>query len=235
MKQIFHDEISPTPACRNTCLHGGFRRRQALRRAGTNDENLPHPPSPLPAPLSGARPGMGEGLPCGVVKHTPQGRGGPPPRLPKNLFGGQAQGGRRFSGDIFFVFMWILFLPLILVMLAFGCKKSDAPDRCDYDGVKIEPIYAVYFTLQDGTEKKFCSIVCASMSFSELKKKVKEVMVVDEILEKKISASRAFFVESEVVTVPHNKNRIHVFANREDALKHLQKFKGRWIENPFYL
>jgi len=222
MKQIFHDEISPTPACRNTCLHGGFRRRQALRRAGTNDENLLPSPSPL----------MGEGEGGGeyrlISPHL-----NPPPRLPKNLFGGQAQGGRRFSGDIFFVFMWILFLPLILVILAFGCKKSDAPGRCDYDGVKIEPIYAVYFTLQDGTEKKFCSIVCASMSFSKLKKEVKEVMVVDEASEKRVSAHEAFFVESDIVTVPHVKNRIHVFAKKEDALKHIQKFKGNWVENPF--
>jgi hypothetical protein len=73
------------------------------------------------------------------------------------------------------------------------------------------------------------------MSFSELKKKVKEVMVVDETSEKKIMASQAFFVESEVVTILHVKNRIHVFANREDAEKHLKRFNGKWIENPFRL
>jgi len=132
---------------------------------------------------------------------------------------------------------WIaLFITFVIISLGSGCKGERKPieDRCDYDGVKVEPLYAVYFTLQDGTEKKFCSIVCASMSFSELKKKVKEVMVVDEISEKKINASQALFVESEVVTVPHNKNRIHVFAKKEDVLKHLQKFKGRWVENPFH-
>ena len=218
MKQIFHDEISPTPACRNTCLHGGFRRRQALRRAGTNDENL----LPSPSPLMG-----------GGEYRLISPRLNPPPRLPKNLFGGQAQGGRRFSGDIFFVFMWILFLPLILVILAFGCKKSDTPGRCDYDGVKIEPLYAVFFTLQDDTEKEFCSIVCASMSFPELKKQIKEIRVVDEPSGAKINASQAFFVESEMVNVPHIKNRIHVFSKKEDALKHIQKFKGNWVENPF--
>jgi ribosomal protein L24E len=131
---------------------------------------------------------------------------------------------------------WVtLFIIFVIISLASGCKgeRKSKEERCDYDGVKIEPIYAVYFTLQDGKEKKFCSIVCASMSFSELKKKVKEVMVVDEISGKKIKAPQAFFVESEVVTVPHNKNRIHVFANREEAIKHLDKFKGRWVENPF--
>ena len=187
MKQIFHDEISPT-----------------------NDENL------LPSPL------MGEG------------EGGGEYRLISPHLNPPPQGGRRFSGDIFFVFMWILFLPLILVMLAFGCKKSDAPGRCDYDGVKIEPLYAVYFTLQDGAEKKFCSIACASMSFPELKSRIKEVVVVDERSGTKVNASQALFVESEMVTVPHVKNQIHVFSKEEDALKHIHKFKGRWVENPFH-
>lgn len=128
-----------------------------------------------------------------------------------------------------------LLIVFFILFLGLGCRgeiKSET-DRCDYDGVKIKPIYAVYFILQDGKEKKFCSIVCASMSFSEIKKKIKEVVVIDEISGKRIKASQAFFVESEVVTVPHNKNQIHVFMNREDAIKHLEKFKGRWIENPF--
>jgi len=188
MKQIFRDEISPT-----------------------NNENLPHPPSPL----------MGEGEGGGEYKLISPHLNPPP------------QGGRRFSGDFFFVFMWILFLPLIITMLALGCKKSDAPGRCDYDGAKIEPLYAVYFTLQDGTERKFCSIICASMSFRELERQIKEVMVVDEASEKKINASQAFFVESEVITTLHVKNRIHVFSNREDAERHLKRFSGRWVENPF--
>jgi hypothetical protein len=122
-----------------------------------------------------------------------------------------------------------------IISLAIGCQeeRKSIESRCDYDGVKIEPIYAVYFTLQDGTEKKFCSIACASMSFPALKKQIKEVRVTDEPSGAKIISSQAFFVESEIVTVPHVKNRIHVFAKKEDALKHIQKFKGNWVENPF--
>ena len=129
----------------------------------------------------------------------------------------------------------ILFIILLVISVALGCQgeRKSMEGRCDYDGVKIEPIYAVYFTLRDGTEKKFCSIVCASMSFVALKKQIREVRVVDEPSGNKINASEAFFVESDIVTVPHVKNRIHVFAKKEDALKHIQKFKGNWVENPF--
>ena len=132
---------------------------------------------------------------------------------------------------------WItLFILFVIISLALGCKgeRESMEGRCDYDGVKIEPIYAVYFTLRDGTEKKFCSIVCASVSFSKLKKEVKEVMVVDEASGKRINASQAFFVESDIVTVPHVKNRIHVFAKEEVALRHLQEFKGKRAQNPFF-
>lgn len=132
---------------------------------------------------------------------------------------------------------WIVsFIIVVIVLLGFvwAIKKGASGDRCDYDGTRIEPLYAVYFSLQDGSEKKFCSVVCASMSFSALKKKIKEVRVTDESSGAKIISSQAFFVESEMVTVPHVKNRIHVFAKKEDALKHIQKFKGRWVENPFH-
>lgn len=132
---------------------------------------------------------------------------------------------------------WIVsFIIVGIVLLGFvwAIKKGASPDRCDYDGTQIEPLYAIYFSLQDGSEKKFCSVVCASMSFSALKKQIKEVRVTDESSGAKIISSQAFFVESEMVTVPHVKNRIHAFAKKEDALKHIQKFKGRWVENPFH-
>jgi Na+-translocating ferredoxin:NAD+ oxidoreductase RnfC subunit len=131
---------------------------------------------------------------------------------------------------------WITFLIIsVIISLTSGCERErkSIESRCDYDGVKIEPLYAVYFNLQDGTEKKFCSIVCASMSFSQLQRKVKEAIVVDESSERKMNASQAFFVESEMINVPHVKNRIHVFAKEEDALRHSKKFSGRRIENPF--
>jgi ribosomal protein L24E len=132
---------------------------------------------------------------------------------------------------------WIVsFIIVVIVLLGFvwAIKKGASADRCDYDGTRIEPLYAVYFSLQDGSEKKFCSVVCASMSFSALKKQIKEVRVTDESSGAKIISSQAFFVESEMVTVPHVKNRIHAFAKKEDALKHIQKFKGGWVGNPFH-
>ncbi len=67
--------LSPTPACRNVCLHEAFRPRQALRRAGTNHENATY----FPSPVKGE--GQGGGGQVGFTPPTFH----PPP-----------QGGRRF-------------------------------------------------------------------------------------------------------------------------------------------
>jgi hypothetical protein len=40
-------------------------------------------------------------------------------------------------------------------------------------------------------------------------------------------------VESEVITIPHVKNRIHVFAEESDAERHARQFNGKSIPNPF--
>ena len=131
---------------------------------------------------------------------------------------------------------WIAFFIIFMIISpGLGCRgeRKSIEGRCDYDGVNIEPLYTVYFTLRDSTEKKFCSITCASLSFSELKGRIKEVTVVDERSGTKIHAAQAVYIESEVVTVPHVKNRIHVFGSREDAIKHMDRFRGKWVDNPF--
>jgi NitT/TauT family transport system substrate-binding protein len=57
--------------------------------------------------------------------------------------------------------------------------------------------------------------------------------VIDETTGQSLDSTLAFFVESEVVTVPEVKNRIHSFTNKEDAMTHARQFDGKLIENPF--
>ena len=87
--------------------------------------------------------------------------------------------------------------------------------------------------LTDQSFKKFCSIACAQVWHQENKDKVIYFTVVDEKTGQSLDSSLAFFVESEVITVPEVKSRIHTFSNKGDALAHAQQFKGRLIENPF--
>lgn len=105
--------------------------------------------------------------------------------------------------------------------------------RCSYDGTKLRPIYQVDALLDDGSTASFCSIYCATRWFKENQDRVIYFTVVDEATGQKFDSSLAHFVESEVVTIPEVKNRVHAFYVKEDALKHAKQFNGKTIENPF--
>lgn len=130
---------------------------------------------------------------------------------------------------------WIIgILIAIGAIAAIGAlMKGRMAARCDYDGTRIQPIYEVDFQFEDGSTKRFCCIVCALMDLKDEEKKLKYITVVDEVSGKKIDDSLATFVESEVITIPHVKNSIHVFAEKSDAERHARQFNGKSIPNPF--
>ena len=105
--------------------------------------------------------------------------------------------------------------------------------RCAWDGIRIKPIYQVDTFLEDGSNEVFCSIYCATRWLKENKGKSIYFTVVDEITGQRFDSTLGHYVESDVITVPEVKNRVHAFANREDALKHARQFNGKIIENPF--
>lgn len=130
---------------------------------------------------------------------------------------------------------YVMILVLIImadlpVLAGIGCKQKAA--RCDYDGTLIQPLYEVNFTFEDRSTKRFCCVTNALMDLKEEKKKV-IITVTDEVSGQKIDVGLAFFVESDVITVPHVRNNIHVFAEREAAEKHARQFDGELIKNPF--
>lgn len=113
-------------------------------------------------------------------------------------------------------------------------EKGEETDlRCSYDGTKIKPLYQVDVFLNDNTGLSFCSIYCASRWFESNKDKVKYFMLTDEVTGQKFESTLGYFVESDLVTIPEVRNRIHAFATKEDALKHAKQFDGKLIENPF--
>lgn len=130
---------------------------------------------------------------------------------------------------------WIIVaFPVIGAIAAIGgLMKGHMAARCDYDGTWIQPIYEVDFEFEDRSIKRFCSVVCASMDLKDEEKKLKYVTVVDEASGKRIDHSLALFVESDVITIPHVKNRVHVFAEKADAERHARQFNGKLIPSPF--
>ena len=112
-------------------------------------------------------------------------------------------------------------------------KQEEMAVRCAWDGTKLKPIYQVDAFLHDGSTATFCSIYCATRWFEKNKDKVIYFTVVDELTGQKFDSTLGHYVESDVITVPEVKNRVHAFANKEDALMHARQFNGKLIENPF--
>ncbi len=133
----------------------------------------------------------------------------------------------------------ICLLSLCLLAILFFLISRDGERQkvsgCAYDGLEIDPLYEVQFIMKDGEVLRFCSIVCALQGFSNAKENIESVLVTDEITGKKVNAGKAFFIESSVVTVPHVKNRIHVFASEADAVRHRDQYSGKYIKNLFVL
>jgi hypothetical protein len=133
---------------------------------------------------------------------------------------------------------YFIFIGLVVIIAIagglWGRKKGPQDgEKCEVDKNTIRPLYEVKAFLTDQSFKKFCSIPCAHIWKRENMDKVISFIVVDEKTGEGVDSSSAFFVESEVTTVPEVKSRIHTFAKKEDALVHAQQFKGKLIENPF--
>lgn len=125
-------------------------------------------------------------------------------------------------------------LALVLAMTALSALlREHGRLPCDYDGTPIQPIYEVELGFADGSTNRFCSLACAGLYLKRTPKRLQEVTVVDEVSGQKIDARLAFFVESEVFTIPHVKNNVHVFARQEEAQRHARQYRGRLMANPF--
>ena len=83
------------------------------------------------------------------------------------------------------------------------------------------------------TPYNFSCILSAQIWLIENAGRPSSVWVTDEVTGKKIKAELAYYVESDVVTTPHTRNRIHAFAGEKAAKLHAWQYKGKFVENPF--
>lgn len=105
--------------------------------------------------------------------------------------------------------------------------------RCALDGFSIDPLYEVTIIRKHETPYNFSCILSAQIWLTENAGQLSSVWVTDEVTGKKIKAELAYYVESDVVTTPHTRNRIHAFAGEKAAKLHAWRYKGKFVENPF--
>jgi hypothetical protein len=135
---------------------------------------------------------------------------------------------------------WLLLAAWILVVVGLPlagkwARRSTVP-ACALDGARINPLYRVRVVDAQGRDQEFCCIHCAELWCGQQTDRPRAVFVTDEVTGQEIDAASAWFVRSQVVTVPHTGNRIHAFRDRADAARHADAAHGLLLsdaEKPF--
>ncbi len=127
----------------------------------------------------------------------------------------------------------ILLIATLLALASAWYRRQHAIAFCRFDNNRIEPVYEVDLIANDETRWRFCSVYCASQWRQRSHGDVYDIVVRDEVTGKPLDASLAAFVESSVVTHWSHGNRVHVFADLEQAQRHAKQYSGRIIASPF--
>jgi hypothetical protein len=105
-----------------------------------------------------------------------------------------------------------------------------AGGRCRLDGAAIEPLRIVELMDHGAVLAAFCSFGCArewptvpASAYWRLR---------DEVGGALLDAEQALFVQSRVPSVAARGERIHVFRDATEAMRHCEQFGGVRIANP---
>jgi hypothetical protein len=115
----------------------------------------------------------------------------------------------------------VIGLPLLGTWLR---RQSDG--GCALDGVRVDPRYAVRIVDAQGEQHPFCCLQCAVLRQQRQDVKPRQVLVTDEASGQLFEGASAYFVRSGVVTNAITGNRVHVFRNRQDAMRHVELSRG---------
>jgi hypothetical protein len=135
--------------------------------------------------------------------------------------------------------LWLAGLAVIVGLPFLGkwVRRGAAP-RCDFDGIRIEPLYRVRVVGAGGDAHPFCCVRCARRWIARQLAPPAAVFVTDEASGAELPAGTAYFVESAVVTNRVTGNDVHVFRDRNDAETHAHEYGGTVLtgaDRPFNL
>lgn len=129
---------------------------------------------------------------------------------------------------------WLFALAVACLAVGLPClgawlRRQQAP-QCALDGVRLDPVYVVDIAESSGRHRQFCCILCAEYWLAKTPSPEAMIQVTDEVSAKTIPANEAYFARSSVMTNSVTLNRIHAFADRDEAEAHARQFGGRVLE-----
>ena len=125
-----------------------------------------------------------------------------------------------------------LIIAACLSVLGIFFQSRQGSWRCALDGSVINPLYEVEIIEANELSRKFSCIGNALIWLKRNPRAVRIIRVTDERTQEKITAEKAFYVLSTVMTTPHTGDKIHVFGSREAAQAHARQFAGAMVDNP---
>ena len=130
-------------------------------------------------------------------------------------------------------FIGALVIATTISALVAHSRHVQTSARCSLDGSKIDPLYEVTIIQKDRSSSKFSCVLSAQIWLRENSDQAFSIQVTDEITGEKIAAEDAYYVASELITIPHTGNMIHVFARKAAAELHVRQFNGKLVKEPF--
>lgn len=128
----------------------------------------------------------------------------------------------------------ILAAALLLPVLADRLRSSS--DRCAMDGVPVRSSFVVHLRESSGRERLFCGVRCAQAWLVRTGIAPEQILVTDSASGRAIDARDASFVRTRAAAGDGTPDLIRVFADRADALRHVESYGGRLLdgaERPF--
>ena len=110
------------------------------------------------------------------------------------------------SSAVTTVFISTLIISVCIFSGIIAFRQSNHIAGCSLDGSEIQPLYEVVIIQDDRLSKSFACVVSARIWFNNNIERIASVLVTDEATGKKIRATDAFYVVSEVVTNPYTGN-----------------------------
>ena len=117
----------------------------------------------------------------------------------------------------------------VLPLVGHWMRRSSG-DRCRVDGQPIRRAFAVTLIDSNGESHAFCGLQCAEIWLEKTKVTPRVLTVTDESSGKPIDASAANYARSPVVSNDITRDRRHVFADRDQAARHVDQFGGKILD-----
>jgi len=134
---------------------------------------------------------------------------------------------------------WKLVLGLLLtaaVPAAVQAVREPPGPRCATDGVSLAQAPVVRVEAASGDTRSFCCVTCAETWLRATPAAPAQVVVTDGPTGRPLDLGEAWFVRSRVVAQPATGDRMHAFADKQEALRHADAYGGRLLtgwERPF--